>query len=132
MPDHIQKLSSNQKLTFYSLYKQVHEGDADEFPGYEDLVNTPKFKAWMKQKGKSMDQGKMEYIAYLTFFDTQIREITKKVIEGEIRYIKVEAGIDESTGGALSKAVSKPKKEDHKEYLATLNQEERNMFEIYN
>ena len=42
MPDHLKSLSNAQKLTFYSLYKQAHEGDADEMPGFEEESNTSK------------------------------------------------------------------------------------------
>ena len=33
LPTIIDKVDARAKLTFYSLYKQINEGDADLFPG---------------------------------------------------------------------------------------------------
>jgi acyl-CoA-binding protein len=42
MPEHLAEMSSNAKLTFYSLFKQVNEGDADEMPGAQESTDKVK------------------------------------------------------------------------------------------
>ncbi len=75
----------------------------------------------MSQKGKSTDQAKMEYIMFLTPIDKEFGKIVQSVIERKVTHIKVSDGIDEKSGGALSKSVSKLKQEDNSQYIGTLN-----------
>jgi acyl-CoA-binding protein len=44
------------RLTLYSLYKQINESDADEVPGNSDVTGKIRYDAWLKQKGKSVEQ----------------------------------------------------------------------------
>lgn len=36
MPESLKLMGASAKLTFYSLFKQVNEGDADEMPGAQE------------------------------------------------------------------------------------------------
>ena len=38
LPSIISKVDTRAKLTFYSLYKQINEGDADLFPGTQEMT----------------------------------------------------------------------------------------------
>ena len=69
-----------------------------------------------------MDLCKMEYIKLLASIDPQIQKIVHDVEDGTVKYIKVGLGIDETSGGALAKTVSRIKVEDNKQYLETLNE----------
>ena len=39
LPSILDKVDSRGKLTFYSLYKQINEGDADDAPGNDEVTN---------------------------------------------------------------------------------------------
>lgn len=39
LPVIVKGLEARVRLTFYSLYKQINEGDADEVPGTEELTD---------------------------------------------------------------------------------------------
>lgn len=65
----------------------------------------------------------MEYIMLLSKFDKQIAQIVEDVGNGKITYIKVSRPVDEKSGGALSKTVSKIKPEDSTQYIASLSTE---------
>ena len=42
LPTVIGKVDTRAKLTFYSLYKQINEGDADLFPGTQEMTEYTK------------------------------------------------------------------------------------------
>lgn len=42
LPSIIGTVDTRGKLTFYSLYKQANEGDADEVPGNEEVTEPTK------------------------------------------------------------------------------------------
>lgn len=42
LPSILEKIDSRGKLTFYSLYKQINEGDADEAPDNEEVTSPVK------------------------------------------------------------------------------------------
>jgi diazepam-binding inhibitor (GABA receptor modulating acyl-CoA-binding protein) len=54
------------KLKLYALYKQATKGDVDgSRPGMMDFVGRAKWDAWNEFKGKSQDEAKEAYIAYV-------------------------------------------------------------------
>jgi acyl-CoA-binding protein len=42
LPSIAEKLDAKTKLTFYSLYKQINEKDADEVPGNQEVTSKVK------------------------------------------------------------------------------------------
>lgn len=57
------KPSNEEKLKFYSLYKQATEGDVQgKKPGMLDVIGRAKFTAWESLKGKPSEQAMQEYI----------------------------------------------------------------------
>ncbi|VDM80798.1 unnamed protein product [Strongylus vulgaris] len=63
--------SNEQKLEFYSLYKQATVGDVNtERPGIFSIVEKKKWDAWKAVEGVSKDEAKERYIkALLAMFD---------------------------------------------------------------
>ncbi|CAE8593621.1 unnamed protein product [Polarella glacialis] len=57
-------MSNEQKLVFYSLYKQTTEGDAKgDRPGFMSFVARAKWDAWNSVRGKSQEESMARYIA---------------------------------------------------------------------
>ena len=104
------KMKSNAaKLTMYSLYKQINEGNApSQMPSGVQKV---KFEAWKNQRGKSELRCKKEYILLIAEYSSQVNATLVGVLNGTIKELnyKVKDKIAESTGGALAKSVPKPK-----------------------
>ena len=42
LPSIVSKIDKQGNLTFYSLYKQINEGDADEVPGNKEVTSYTK------------------------------------------------------------------------------------------
>jgi diazepam-binding inhibitor (GABA receptor modulating acyl-CoA-binding protein) len=62
---YLEKLDKDQKLKFYSLYKQATEGDNNtEKPGMFSIKEKYKWEAWSTQKGKSQEQAKKEWLDF--------------------------------------------------------------------
>ena len=58
--------TNEELLTLYALYKQGSEGDVSgERPGGFDFKAIAKYDAWEELKGKSKEQAKEEYIAFV-------------------------------------------------------------------
>ena len=58
--------SNEDLLLMYGLYKQATMGDnKEERPGGFDFKAVAKYDAWAKQKGKSKEQAREEYIALI-------------------------------------------------------------------
>lgn len=58
--------TNEELLTLYALYKQGSEGDVTgERPGGFDFKAIAKYDAWEELKGKSKEQAKEEYIAFV-------------------------------------------------------------------
>jgi len=58
--------SNDQKLHFYSLYKQATIGDVNiERPGFFSFVERAKWDAWQGVKGMSAEEAKEKYIQVL-------------------------------------------------------------------
>lgn len=58
--------TNEELLTLYALYKQGSEGDVTgERPGGFDFKAIAKYDAWEELKGKSREQAKEEYIAFV-------------------------------------------------------------------
>ncbi len=54
---------NNTLLKLYALYKQGTDGDVSgKRPGLTKIKDRAKFDAWGKEKGKSKDDAKQEYI----------------------------------------------------------------------
>jgi acyl-CoA-binding protein len=47
LPSIVGTVDSKGKLTLYSLYKQINEGDADDVPENEQLTDAIKYQAWL-------------------------------------------------------------------------------------
>ena len=57
------KMSNDELLQVYSLYKQANVGDNNtDKPGMLSFEAKAKWEAWNKQKGKSQEDAKKEYI----------------------------------------------------------------------
>lgn len=55
--------SNEEKLKFYSLFKQATEGDVKgKKPGMLDMIGRAKFNAWESLKGKSSEQAMQDYV----------------------------------------------------------------------
>ena len=58
--------SNEDLLLMYGLYKQATVGDNnEERPGGFDFKAVAKYEAWLRQKGKSRDEARKEYIALI-------------------------------------------------------------------
>ncbi|XP_004525625.1 acyl-CoA-binding protein homolog [Ceratitis capitata] len=58
--------TDEELLTLYALFKQASFGDnTTPKPGMLDLKAKAKWDFWNKQKGKSQDAAKQEYIEYV-------------------------------------------------------------------
>jgi len=56
--------SNEDLLQMYGLYKQATAGDnTGERPGGFDFKAVAKYEAWLRQKGKSKEEARTEYIA---------------------------------------------------------------------
>lgn len=59
----MQKISNDEKLALYGLYKQATVGDNNtDKPSFIQLEAKAKWGAWEGQKGKSKDAAEKEYI----------------------------------------------------------------------
>ncbi|MBB6610948.1 acyl-CoA-binding protein [Pontibacter sp. Tf4] len=64
--------SNDVLLKLYALYKQGSEGDVNtERPGGFDFKNIAKWDAWKKLEGKSQEEARAEYVAF-------VNELTSK------------------------------------------------------
>ncbi|KAG9014033.1 hypothetical protein FRB94_000230 [Tulasnella sp. JGI-2019a] len=58
--------NNDQKLKFYSLYKQASVGDCDTTrPGFMDFTGKAKWDAWNARKGTSKETAQEEYVELL-------------------------------------------------------------------
>ncbi|KAE9551140.1 hypothetical protein FO519_005649 [Halicephalobus sp. NKZ332] len=69
--------SNDQKLKFYSLFKQATIGDVNtERPGMFSFIEKAKWDAWKAREGTSQSDAKEQYIeAILAMFDEIGKEI---------------------------------------------------------
>jgi diazepam-binding inhibitor (GABA receptor modulator, acyl-CoA-binding protein) len=59
----IQKITNDEKLNLYGLFKQATEGDnTAAAPWAVQLEAKAKWEAWSKQKGKGKETAEAEYI----------------------------------------------------------------------
>jgi diazepam-binding inhibitor (GABA receptor modulating acyl-CoA-binding protein) len=63
-------MNNDDLQVIYGLYKQATVGDVNTpEPSFYQLTEKAKWNAWAKNKGKSSDQAKQEYVDYcLKFF----------------------------------------------------------------
>jgi len=55
--------SNDELLSLYAFFKQATEGDVKgSRPGMLDLKGRAKFDAWAKQKGKTVESARAEYV----------------------------------------------------------------------
>ena len=60
---HGKNLSNENMLKLYGLYKQATVGDVNiDRPGMFDMKGKAKWDAWNKEKGKTTDAAKKEYV----------------------------------------------------------------------
>ena len=125
-----------EKLTMYSLFKQIEEGDADALGEDEDLIDqsqNEKKAVWLQQKGKSKQDCMKEYIILISNHSQELKNSLEQVLNKNVEEFNYKsenanmAQINKSPGGALAKATSKPKdmhQEENKKFVAGLNKRE--------
>ena len=94
------KLPDEVSLTLYSLFKQIKQGDADEYA--KNKQNTPvvKYNVWLQQAGKTKLQCQKEYVILLGQHDPYFNETVKAVAKGELTKIsdpKEKKGLNKPT-----------------------------------
>ncbi|WP_439880047.1 acyl-CoA-binding protein [Pontibacter sp. MBLB2868] len=58
--------SNDVLLKLYALFKQATDGDVNtDRPGGFDFKNIAKWDAWKKQEGKSKEEARDEYVAFV-------------------------------------------------------------------
>ncbi|VDM58728.1 unnamed protein product [Angiostrongylus costaricensis] len=68
--------SNDQKLQFYSLYKQATIGDVNtEMPGIFSIVERKKWNSWKALEGLHQDEAKQRYIEVLLEMFNKIAEV---------------------------------------------------------
>ena len=114
------KLNHEVASTLYSLHKQIHDGDAEDFD--DNIVNTQpeRYNVWLQQSGKSEMRCIKEYIILIGQFDPHFNETVKNVASGVIREINFETA---GQKGPMTKSVPIPSKPDDSEYIASLKDE---------
>lgn len=66
------QLNNDEKLEFYSLFKQATEGDVKgTLPGASDIESHAKWGSWSSRKGMSAEDAKAAYVKRLV-------EVTKE------------------------------------------------------
>ena len=84
---HDNKLTDEVKLTCYSLFKQIKQGDADENHRTKHETPTNKYNIWLQQAGKTKFQCQKEYITLIGQNEPHFNETVKAVGRGELRQI---------------------------------------------
>uniref|UniRef100_A0A1I7XWS5 ACB domain-containing protein n=1 Tax=Steinernema glaseri TaxID=37863 RepID=A0A1I7XWS5_9BILA len=70
------KVTNDEKLTYYGLYKQATEGPCTKpKPGFWNVIEGYKWDAWNKLGDKDSEESKQEYIDLVR---KKIREVSKK------------------------------------------------------
>jgi acyl-CoA-binding protein len=73
------KLTQEQLLTLYGLFKQAKEGDnARSKPAFYEMEASAKHEAWEKCRGLSQHEAKELYIKHANLYDSTIG---KKLID---------------------------------------------------
>ena len=58
--------TNEEKSMLYGLYKQATVGDVNiAKPYFFDMIGCAKWDAWNKNRGKTMEHAKQEYVAYV-------------------------------------------------------------------
>lgn len=58
--------SNDKLLKLYALYKQATDGDVHgDRPGGFDFKGAAKYDAWAKEKGKTQEAAKQEYVDFV-------------------------------------------------------------------
>lgn len=58
--------ANDKLLKLYALYKQATDGDVHgERPGGFDFKGAAKYDAWAKEKGKTQEAAKQEYVDFV-------------------------------------------------------------------
>ena len=131
------KISSPEvKLTVYSLFKQIEEGNApppSERPQGQDDV---KYNVWKQQMCKGEWTCKKEYVMLVSQYSNEVKQTLLKIVSGEIRDFnyKSKSNVNATTGGALAKSVPKPKNvhgEQDKRFVESLNTRELELKTVY-
>jgi len=89
--------SNDEKLIFYSLFKQATEGPCKQKkPAFYDVVGKLKWEAWVKVSKLSKDEAKKRYIA-------QFLKAARKIKDPQSKKV-----IDQITGGKSGGATASP------------------------
>ena len=83
-------VSAAKQLEIYGLFKQINEGNADEFDEHKKRTLPNKYKAWLKNKDKSEHECMCEYISLVANQDKKFRELCRQVISGKLTSVHVD------------------------------------------
>ena len=106
------KLSSDQKLAFYGLFKQATVGPCDKpQPGLLEMVERAKWKAWKALGRMSKDEAVVQYVKLLDKIAPQWKEELGDMEdedEEERKKRRAEGRADKDDGLDIAPAVSRP------------------------
>jgi len=118
----LSKNATNQQAsTAYSLYKQIKEGDADEFDSNKTTTIPEKYNVWIQQAGKSDRQCMLEYILLTASLDDGFDKLVKHVAAGDTKELQEVVNTRAIPGSGLEPPCSLPQKPDNTEYLRSLD-----------
>ena len=115
-------------MTLYSLFKQIKDGNADEFMKNKEVSKPEQYAVWLQQADKPDLLCKKEYILLAAQCDSQLKEMVKGVISGKIKEINIDVL---EQGNPLAPSVSRPVGPDNTEYMESLNRDEKAIFDLY-
>jgi acyl-CoA-binding protein len=100
------KATVKQASTAYSLYKQIKEGDADEFANNKTSTPPEKYNVWLQQAGKSDKWCMLEYIVLTASVDETFDKLVKEVASGKVKEVSAQSRV--APGSGLEPPVSVP------------------------
>ena len=83
------QLTHEVASTVYSLYKQIEEGDADDFDGHKKKTQPERYNVWLQQSGKEELKCIKEYVILVGQIDPHFNETVRNVASGVIREINI-------------------------------------------
>lgn len=116
-------VSPARQLEIYGLFKQINEGNADEFELNKKKTLPSKYKAWLKNKDKSELDCQREYICLVAKSDRSFRKTCLEAVKGEIKSIKIDQ-LQQISQNLTAKPTSVMQPPDESEFIAyeqTLN-----------
>ena len=105
------------------MFKQINEGNADEFELNKKKTLPTKYNAWLKNKDKSEIDCQREYICLVAKSDRSFRKTCQDAVKGEIKSIKVEQAhqIGQNLTAKPTSVMQAPDESEFIAYEQTLN-----------